>query len=75
MIFSKPQDKLTQRGITVTDEHKQQLLKVKEAYDVLSDPKRRRIYDELGLQGLKFIESPSETNPADLLKNFQVFFT
>eukprot|EP01034_Spumella_vulgaris_P029841 gene29841-36962_t len=44
-------DKLAQKGIEVTAEHKQKFLKVKEAYDVLSDPKRRRLYDELGTLG------------------------
>lgn len=64
-------DKLAQKGITQTAEHREQFLKVKEAYDVLVDPKRRKLYDELGASGLKLIESPQEVNPADLIKNFQ----
>eukprot|EP01035_Chromulina_nebulosa_P018476 gene18476-24188_t len=44
-------DKLAQRGIEITPEHKQQFLKVKEAHDVLSDPRRRRLYDQLGASG------------------------
>lgn len=40
-------DKLAQRGIAVTPEHSQQFLKIKEAYDILSDPKRRRLYDKV----------------------------
>lgn len=35
------------------------------------DPKRRKLYDEIGASGLKLIESPQEVNPADLIKNFQ----
>jgi DnaJ-class molecular chaperone len=47
-------------------------LKVKEAYDVLSDPKKKQIYDEVGLSGLKFLDNPADVNPSDLIKNFQV---
>ena len=68
------QDKLAQRGIEVTAEHKQEFLKVKEAYNVLSDPKRRKIYDELGSSGLKLMENPSEVDPTVLLRNYQVCF-
>jgi hypothetical protein len=39
---------------------------------VLSDPKRRRIYDELGSTGLTMIERPTELDPRELLRNFQV---
>lgn len=64
-------DKLAQRGVTVTEEDKQKFLKCKEAYDVLSDPKRRGLYDDLGMSGLKLLENPAELNPIELLKNFQ----
>jgi hypothetical protein len=47
-------------------------LQTKEAYDVLSDPKRRRLYDELGASGLRLLESPQSVNPVELIKNFQV---
>ena len=40
-------DKLSQRGITVTEEHSKAFLKLKESYDILSDPKRRKIYDQV----------------------------
>lgn len=66
------QDKLAQRGVEVTADHKHRFLKLKEAYDVLSDPKRRRLYDEYGESGLKLLESPAEVNHLELLKNFQV---
>ena len=65
-------DKLAQRGLAVTAESRQAFVKVKEAYDILSDPKRRRLYDSIGATGLKLIESPQEVNPAELLKNYQV---
>jgi hypothetical protein len=44
---------------------------VKEAYDVLSDPKRRKLYDRLGKTGMKLVESPQEISPLEFLKNFQ----
>lgn len=68
------QDKLAQRGIEVTAEHKQQFLKIKEAYDVLSDPKKRKLYDQLGVTGMKLMENPTEVDPMLILKNYQVRF-
>jgi hypothetical protein len=65
-------DKLTQRGLEVTLERRQQFVTVKEAYDVLSDPRKRKLYDAFGKTGLQMVESPAEVNPLDLLKNFQV---
>ena len=64
-------DKLAQRGIEVTKEHSIQFQKMKEAYDILSDPRKRRLYDEIGASGLKLLESPTEVNPMDVIKNFQ----
>ena len=55
----------------MTAEHKQKFLKIKEAYDVLSDPKRRKRYDQLGLTGLKLLENPTEVDPMVILRNYQ----
>jgi hypothetical protein len=65
-------DKLAQRGIENTPETRQKFLKIKEAYEVLSDPKRKKIYDNIGELGLKIYENrASEINPVEFLKNFQ----
>ena len=49
-------DKIAQRGRVVTEDDKQMLLQVKEAYAVLVDPKRRKLYDALGDTGLRLFE-------------------
>jgi curved DNA-binding protein CbpA len=64
-------DRLAQKGIQVTPEHNLQFQKLKEAYDVLSDPRKRKIYDKIGKAGLKLVDSPQEINPMELLRNFQ----
>lgn len=61
-------DKLAQRGLQV---HEQDWVKLREAYTVLSDPRRRALYDTLGESGLKILEDPSTVNPANVLRNFQ----
>jgi hypothetical protein len=64
-------DKLKQRGIAATDETAKEFLRVKEAYEILSDKKRRSTYDQVGLTGLKLLENPSEVDPAVFISNFQ----
>ena len=41
-------DKRRQRGIPVMQEDRERFIRAKEAYEVLSDPKRRKVYDALG---------------------------
>ena len=64
-------DRLAQKGITVTPEHNKQFQALKEAYDVLSDPKKRKMYDAIGANGVKLMENPQDFNPRDFIKNFQ----
>jgi hypothetical protein len=64
-------DRLAQRGITVTPEHNLQFQGLKEAYDILSDPKKRKMYDAIGSNGVKLMENPQDINPTDFIKNFQ----
>lgn len=68
-------DKIAQRGKEVTEEDKLLLLQVKEAYAVLVDPKRRKLYDALGETGLRLFEDPSSMmkpeTQAEVISNFQ----
>jgi curved DNA-binding protein CbpA len=36
---------------------------MKEAYDVLADPRRRELYDQLGETGLRMMEDPASLSP------------
>jgi len=51
-------DKLRQRGESLTEKNKEAFRKIKEAYEVLSSPKRRKVYDSLGVNGLLLKEEP-----------------
>jgi len=61
-------DKLRQRGETLTEEMQEKFRKIKQAYEVLSDPERRKIYDSLGINGINLREDPGSfmQNPAKL---------
>lgn len=63
-------DKFKQRGSSASEEDVQRFLRVKEAFDVLSDPTRRRRYHQVGLRGLRTLEDPSLLNPTALVGNF-----
>lgn len=64
-------DKIAQReGRTATDEDRVAFQKMKEAYDVISDPSQRQLYDELGPNGLKMLNDPTSMSAEDMYKNF-----
>lgn len=66
-------DKIAQRcaaGDKTPEEIRRDFQKVKEAYECLSDPQQREIYDGLGSLGTKFINNPQAAmDPHTLLEN------
>lgn len=56
-------DKLRQRGQTATPEMVEAFRAKKEAYECLSDGKRRALYDHLGEVGLRLQENPTSVTP------------
>lgn len=69
-------DKLRQRGMqyqgeTITEEEaRSRFQQMKAAYDTLSDPKKRQLYDALGDKGMDFVINPSHAwDPHVLLGN------
>lgn len=63
-------DKLAQRGITPSDEDQAKFTRMKEAYEVLSDPHKRETYDAIGERGVKWMEEPFSIDPQELAHNF-----
>ena len=63
-------DKLAQRGLSVTAESQAKFTKMKEAYEVLSDPHKRATYDALGARGMKWVDEPFSVDPQELAHNF-----
>lgn len=63
-------DKRQGRGEVVTPEDRANFQHMKEAYDILSDPQRRELYDKLGETGLKMTEDPASVSPEKIMGNF-----
>jgi len=69
-------DKLRQRGmqyqgeIISEEEARSRFQQMKSAYDILNDPKKRKIYEALGHKGIDFVMNPSHAyDPHVLLAN------
>eukprot|EP00903_Cladosiphon_okamuranus_P020638 g18948.t1 len=62
-------DKLNQRGQEVTDKDRADFQRMKAAYDVLSDPQKRELYDQLGETGMLMMEDPFAAKD-NMVKNF-----
>lgn len=63
-------DKLAQRGKEVTPDDQARFTRMKEAYEILSDPHKRETYDALGEKGMKWLEEPFSIDPQQLAHNF-----
>ena len=63
-------DKLAQRGKVVTPEDRDRFTRMRNAYETLSDPRRRETYDAIGERGMKWVEDPLSVDPQELAHNF-----
>jgi hypothetical protein len=63
-------DKLAQRGKVVTPEDRDRFTRMRNAYEILSDPRRRETYDAIGERGMKWVEDPLSVDPQELAHNF-----
>lgn len=63
-------DKLAQKGQTVTPADRDRFTRMRHAYEVLSDPRRRETYDAIGERGMKWVEEPLSVDPQELAHNF-----
>lgn len=63
-------DKLAQRGQAVTSADRDRFTRMRHAYEVLSDPRRRETYDAIGERGMKWVEEPLSVDPQELAHNF-----
>lgn len=63
-------DKLAQRGQIITPEDQARFTRMKEAYECLSDPRKRETYDAIGEKGMKWIDEPMSMDPQELARNF-----
>lgn len=63
-------DKLAQKGRTVTEVDQARFTRMKEAYEILSDPHKRETYNAIGERGLKWMEEPFSLDPQEMAHNF-----
>jgi len=55
-----------QKGHMVGD-HSAEYIKLVEAYNVLSNPRSRRLYDKVGMKGTKLLTDPTASDPVDAM--------
>ncbi|KAL9184132.1 hypothetical protein ACHAXT_002218 [Thalassiosira profunda] len=63
-------DKLAQKGQAVTPADRDRFTRMRHAYEVLSDPRRKETYDAIGERGMKWVEEPLSVDPQELAHNF-----
>mmetsp|Transcript_20570 Transcript_20570/g.37120 ORF Transcript_20570/g.37120 Transcript_20570/m.37120 type:complete len:622 (+) Transcript_20570:246-2111(+) len=63
-------DKLAQKGQSVPPADRDRFTRMRHAYEVLSDPRRRETYDAIGERGMKWVEEPLSVDPQELAHNF-----
>ncbi|KAL7551992.1 hypothetical protein ACHAWF_015204 [Thalassiosira exigua] len=63
-------DKLAQRGTPATEADRERFTRMRHAYEVLSDPRRRETYDAIGERGMRWVEEPLSVDPQELAHNF-----
>ncbi|POM81765.1 DnaJ like subfamily A member 2 [Phytophthora palmivora] len=49
-----------------TPESQEEFTRMKQAYDVLSDPQKREVYDQVGEDGIKLMEDYGNMNPEEM---------
>lgn len=65
-------DKILQRGgARPTKEQVEEFARLKDAYETLSDPRKRKIYDEVGETGLNVLNGTFAHDPGILARNFK----
>lgn len=63
-------DKLAQRGQAATERDRDRFTRMRHAFEVLSDPRRRETYDAIGERGMRWVEEPLSVDPQELAHNF-----
>jgi len=63
-------DKIAQRG-GGSGGNEEEFQRLKEAYEVLVDPRKRDLYDALGTETMFYLMEPSQVDAMSIFKNFQ----
>ena len=68
-------DKLAQKRKEVTFELQERFMITKEAYNVLTDPQKRELYDTIGEVGMKWINETFSIDPQEMAHNISALST